>query len=55
MDGEVLLNIFKEDSETRKREIKRAAGGKGSQEKGGDLTEEDEEVVFKRLKDLGYI
>lgn len=55
MDGEVMLNIFKEDSDTRKREVKRAEGGKGGDVKGSDLTEEDEEVVFKRLKDLGYI
>jgi predicted AlkP superfamily phosphohydrolase/phosphomutase len=55
MDGSVLRRAFKPDSEPATRPV-RFQEGTGSQiiERAGD-SEEDEEVVRQRLRDLGYL
>ncbi|MFQ6088997.1 MAG: alkaline phosphatase family protein [Candidatus Methanofastidiosia archaeon] len=54
VDGRVLREIFKKDSEIYKREIKYEKSKEIEREK-HEFSDEDEKVVRERLKGLGYL
>jgi len=54
IDGKVILDIFKEETESRKRAIKYFNVGKKSSGKKA-LSEEEEKTIMENLKNLGYL
>jgi len=54
VDGKVILDIFKEDSDPRKRKIA-YTNVKEKTESKEVLDKEEEKIIFDRLKNIGYI
>ncbi len=55
MDGRVLQEIFKEGSEPARREVKMCSGDDVQRVEQPGYDQREEEMVRKRLEDLGYL
>jgi len=54
IDGKVLLDIFREDSDSKSRKIKYTKVDK-KDESSGTKKDDEEKIIMERLKKLGYI
>ena len=55
MDGRIMKEIFKKDSNPYRREIKRCKSDDLSDSDCGGYNKEEEKIVQERLKELGYL
>ena len=53
IDGQVLMQMFEPESQTRTRDLQRSDTGM-EEESGASLSSEDEQTVLDRLEGLGY-
>lgn len=55
VDGKVLLNMFREESEPAKRNVQFEKRAKKLKTRAREVTREEEEKILERLRELGYL